>query len=207
MVRTSGAVSFVVPAIGISFIALKRCRMKSMQEPKAPDWNDSWNEIFQALFACWFVCLFEIRAIGLSSAAGLSEQLICNITKWRLLFQKPRHFHCHYWLEHAPRVVSWTKIVTSGFFFTLYVNESVFFSGAPPFLATAQQWVSGTYPSLLVLFKQKSSSLGKVHWLPVKSTGSRCLFSPLKNSADGVRAVPESNRRPTVTAKTRHHQH
>lgn len=32
-----GAVTFVVPAIGLSFMALERTRMKSMQEPKAPD--------------------------------------------------------------------------------------------------------------------------------------------------------------------------
>lgn len=98
MARMSGAVSFVVPAVGISFITLKS-RMKKHARAKGPRLKQfmEWNV---PGFACWFVCLlFEIRAIWLSSAAGLSEQLICNITKWRLLFQKPRHLHCHYWFR------------------------------------------------------------------------------------------------------------
>lgn len=134
MVKVSAAVSFVVPAIGTSCIALKRSRMKSMQEPKAPDWNDSWNEMFQALFACWFVCLlFDIRAIWLSSAAGLSVRLIFSIAKQRL-FQKPKHFHCHYWFGTCSLGGELNKnshISFLGFFYIVHEWVCPFFKGTP----------------------------------------------------------------------------
>lgn len=150
-----------------------------MQEPKALDWNNSWNEMFPALFVCWFVCLlFEMRAIGLSSVAGLSERWICNITKWRLLFKKTRQF---YWF--GTYLLRWgdeQKIFTSGFVGFLWHCTWMslsFFQGHPHFLQLYSG--SGIYCSLLVLSKQKSSSPSKVQWLPLSlfSTEELCRWS------------------------------
>lgn len=154
--------------------------------------------MFQALFVCWFVCLlFEIRAIGLSSVAGLSERWICNVIKWRLLFKKTRHF---YWFGTCP--LRWgDEQKTSGFvgvFWHCMWMSLSFFKGHPHFLQLYSG--SGIYRSLLVLSKQKSSSLSKIQWLPLSLFSTEELW-------DGARAVPESNRCPTMTAKPRHHQY
>lgn len=155
MVTMSRAVSFVVAAIGVLFIALKISGMKTMQKPEAPDWSNQRNETFQALFSFWFLCLlFEIRYwLGWDQLLGYQSNQ--SVTSQRLLFP-------HFWQLHRDECLR----------------------------STLLYWCC----------------LSKKTHLSVESTGSCCLFSPLKNSTDGARAVPESNRCPTLIAKTRHHQ-